>query len=142
MSFSSQVKKGADNYIIDAMKIVSKSFDETSKKIVRDTAVDTGKLRNNWTASFISPATSVNRPSDGYAGTGAFEEGKKQKTKGVDSLKSIDEVVKSINAGKVGQTINLTNCQPYAVKMEIGGYKSAPKGFLITNVMSAGKTYK
>lgn len=132
MSFSSQVKKGADNYIIDAMKIVSKSFDETSKKIVRDTAVDTGKLRNNWAASFISPATSVDRPSDGYAGTG----------NGVDSLTSINEVVKNINTEKVGQTINLTNCQHYAVKMEMGGYDSAPQGFLIRNVMSAGKTYK
>lgn len=132
MSFSSQVKKGADNYIIDAMKIVSSTFDGTSKKIVRDTAVLTGKLRNNWTASFISPATSVDRPSDGYLGSG----------NGVDSLTSIDEVVKNINSEKVGQTINLTNCQPYAVKMEIGGYDSAPKGFLITNVNSAGKTYK
>jgi len=114
------------------MVIVSKVFDRRSKNIVRDTAVDTGKLRNNWTASFISPATSVDRPSDGYAGTG----------NGVDSLTSIDEVVKNINPEKVGQTINLTNCQHYAVKMEIGGYDSAPQGFLIRNVMSAGKTYK
>jgi len=132
MSFSSQVKKGAEQYMVDAMKIVKGEFNRIGSNIIRDTAVDTGKLRNNWSASFVAPAQGVNRDSDGYAGTGG----------GKDSKESLKSVVDKIDKEKVGKNINFTNCLSYAEKIENGGFDSAPEGFLAKNVFPSKEVFK
>lgn len=130
MTFALKVKKGTKQYMVDAMAIVEKEFERVSNQIVRDTPVDTGKLKNNWSASFGSPASGVNRRDDFGSGRGA------------ESYESIKRVVNGIDIGKLGTHIFLTNCLEYGAKMEFGGFETAPQGFLITNVMSAGKTFK
>lgn len=131
MSFASQVKKGADQYIVDAMKVVSNVYSQASYKVVGRTPVDTGRLENNWNASFGS-ASPVSRESAGS------ERG----SSGKDSFESIDRVTKLINETKLGESIFLTNGLAYAQDIEMGKSGQAPAGMMRLSVKEAGGTYK
>lgn len=131
MSFASQVKKGADQYMIDAMKVVSDSYLNTSDKVITRTAVLTGKLKNNWSGSFGSPSV-VNRNTSG------FELG----SSGADSFDSAKRVAKLIDPSKVGKNIYLTNGLDYAEDIEMGKSGKSPRGMLRVSVREAGGTYK
>ena len=137
MSFSSQVKKASSDMVKDAMAIVKDEYKRIGENIIKDTSVDTGKLRNNWTASFTSPAVGVNRNSDID-----IKQRFKSAEGGKDSKESLKSVSQKINKSNAGEKIYFTNSLSYAKKVEEGGYSKAPQGFLVKNVVPSKEVFK
>ena len=98
--------------------IVKKSFIGLSVDIIKDTPVDSGRLRNNW-----FPA--INK----YSAV---------KTDNIDKSGSvaISNVTSLSTRYKLGDTITLTNNLPYASRIEFLGWSKlkAPKGMVRINV--------
>ena len=115
-------------------------FSATCNDIIQDTPVVTGKLKNNWTASFTSPASGVNRNPEGGAEAGTkalFGSGG-----GGDSISSYQEVASKIDDKTITkrESIFFTNCLDYADEIEHArGSKKYqnPAGMLRKNVVSA-----
>lgn len=85
-----------------------------SSAIIKDTPVDTGRLRSNWMPSVGSPDTSQ-VPATSEAQT----------------ISALSGVVGNLT---MGQTFYLTNNLPYAAAIEYGHSKRFPEGMLRKNV--------
>lgn len=108
-SFSQQVQAGvrlAKDANIGAVRATLLGM---ARKVIQDTPVDTGRLKNNWYAS--------NR------GLG------RQSTKATDAsgTNSLKRVVAALQKLKAGQTFYLYNNLPYARVVEYGLYPNPPK---------------
>lgn len=80
-----------------------------ARKVVMDTPVDTGRLKNNWYASNRALGT--------------------QSTKAVDpsGTNSLKRIVAALQRLRTGQTFYLYNNLPYAKVVEFGLYPNPPK---------------
>ena len=139
MTFASEVKEFKKVAEENAAKIVAKRFEMTCTKIVDETPVVSGKLKNNWTATFTSAASGVDRKSEIDPTRLLF--GGVNDVPAMDSRNSIKEVVSKIKPKEIGNPLFFTNCLDYADDVE--GQKSSknyqgPKGFLRRNVLVAG----
>jgi hypothetical protein len=85
-----------------------------SSAIIKDTPVDTGRLRSNWMPSIGSP--------DSTQGTATSE------------ADTISKVASTTTGLKMGDTFYLTNNLPYAAAIEYGHSKRFPEGMLRKNV--------
>ena len=85
-----------------------------SSAIIKDTPVDTGRLRSNWMPSIGSP--------DSTQGAATSE---------ADTISKVASTTASI---KMGDTFYLTNNLPYAAAIEYGHSKRFPEGMLRKNV--------
>ena len=119
---------------------VREVFSATCSDIIQDTPVVTGKLKNNWTATFGSPASGVNRDPEG--GSEAAIKALFGSGGGGDSIASYKEVASKIDDKTIAkkESICFTNCLHYADDVE--GQKSnrnykGVKGFMRVNVLSA-----
>lgn len=95
-------------------KVVRGTLLSLSSAIIKDTPVDTGRLRSNWIPS-------INAPKSTEAGT----------TSEAAVIGEISAVVANL---KLGDTFYLTNNLPYAVAIEYGHSKRFPEGMLRRNV--------
>tara|TARA_R110000823_G_scaffold203197_2_gene334054 strand:+ start:1594 stop:1968 length:375 start_codon:yes stop_codon:yes gene_type:complete len=87
-----------------------------TKKVIKETPVDTGRLRGNWQASLNVPELGVLQSKD-RGGNNA-----------------ISDANSAVSALKLGDIFWFTNNLPYARRMEEGGSNQAPQGMLRTNV--------
>lgn len=85
-----------------------------SSAVIKDTPVDTGRLRSNWMPSIGSP--------DSTQGTATSE---------ADTISKVANTTASL---KMGDTFYLTNNLPYAAAIEYGHSKRFPEGMLRKNV--------
>lgn len=112
MSFASQVDKMADKAAVRTSKMVRGTILGVMRDTIKDTPVDTGRLRNNWFASIGSPVD-AEREQGGKAASAS-------KANAADVTKKF----------KMGDEIYFTNNLPYAMITEFGGMVngSARKG--------------
>lgn len=95
-------------------KVVRGTLLSLSSAIIKDTPVDTGRLRSNWIPS-------INAPKSTESGT-------------TSEANVISEVSSTTASVKFGDTFYLTNNLPYAVAIEYGHSKRFPEGMLRRNV--------
>ena len=95
-------------------KVVRGTLLSLSSAIIKDTPVDTGRLRSNW------------MPSIGSASSAQIEA-----TSEADAIGKLSGTVSSLS---LGQTFYLTNNLPYAAAIEYGHSKRFPEGMLRKNV--------
>ena len=97
----------------DLMKRVNREIRRelrrTCKKIIQDTPVDTGRLKNNWYASNRQVGVRTNKSTD---------------PTGKNSLARVD---KALSRLKIGQRFHFFNNLPYARVVEFGLYPNPPK---------------
>jgi hypothetical protein len=108
-SFSQEVAAGvklAKDANIGAVRATLLSM---ARRVIQDTPVDTGRLKNNWYASNRGLGRQRNRGLD---------------PSGANSLK---RVVAALQRLKVGQAFYLYNNLPYARVVEFGLYPNPPK---------------
>lgn len=100
-------------------KIIRGTLFDLTSAIIKDTPVDTGRLRGNWMAS-------INRK-------------RRTKTETTDSNggKTIERAKAVIKRFKMGNTYFLSNNLPYAKKIEYGGSQQSPRGMARINVARA-----
>ena len=82
---------------------------KTCKKIIKDTPVDTGRLKNNWYASNRRVGVRTTKATD---------------PSGKNSLARVE---KALSRLKVGQRFHFFNNLPYARVVEFGLYPNPPK---------------
>ena len=104
MSFSSDVHRIAEKMGDTVENVASATFIELFSAVIRDTPVDSGRLRGNWQTTKNSPAT-----------------GELARTGGSGAIAEVHSKV-----DKLG-TYYLTNNLPYATVAEFGGWGSGPK---------------
>jgi hypothetical protein len=95
-------------------KVVRGTLLSLSSAVIKDTPVDTGRLRSNWIPS-------INAPKLIEAGT-------------TSEASAISDVASTTARVKFGDTFYLTNNLPYAVPIEFGHSKRFPEGMLRRNV--------
>lgn len=95
-------------------KVVRGTLLSLSSAVIKDTPVDTGRLRSNWIPS-------INAPKLIEAGT-------------TSEASAISDVASTTASVKFGDTFYLTNNLPYAVAIEYGHSKRFPEGMLRRNV--------
>lgn len=97
----------------DLMKRVNREIKRelrrTCKKIIKDTPVDKGRLKNNWYASNRAVGIRTNKQND------------------PSGKKSLARVDKALSRLKVGQRFHFFNNLPYARVVEYGLYPNPPK---------------
>ena len=103
MSFESQVDKMAENAAKRASMMVRGTVLGIMRDTIKDTPVDTGRLRNNWFASIGSPVD-AEREQGGKAASAS-------------KANAVDVATKF----KMGDEIYFTNNLPYAMVTEFGG---------------------
>ena len=128
MSFDSEVKAYTKIALKDAHKVVKKVVHQVMVETVDKTPIDTGKLKNSWYASFVSPSSS--------------DTGRSPDTSGRDSLDSADRVTSKINKSKIGESIYFANSLKYAQLIEFGASGQAPAGMMRRAMMNAVKDFK
>lgn len=106
----------ADNAVAattDLMKRVNqeirRGLRRTCKQIIKQTPVDTGRLKNNWYASNRRVGIRTNKSTD---------------PSGKNSLARVDKALARL---KVGQRFHFFNNLPYARVVEFGLYPNPPK---------------
>ena len=112
MSFSLDLSRAINKAKGKQELVVKKVMIEAFSKVVKKSAVDTGRFRANWQASV---GTYSRSPGD------AFD-------------KSGDATIRKIKQDVLGMDISqrcyLTNALPYAVRLERGWSKQAPAGMI------------
>ena len=103
MSFASQVDKMADKAAVRTSKMVRGTVLGVMRDTIKDTPVDSGRLRNNWFAS-------IGRPVDAEREQGG-------KAASASKANAVDVASKF----KMGDEIYFTNNLPYAMIIEFGG---------------------
>jgi hypothetical protein len=88
------------------------------RRVIRETPVDTGRLRGNWQSSLNVPE---NAPIERFQ-------------KAQSSGSSSAEVSSTINRLQIGNIFWFTNNLPYARRIEEGYSLQAPQGMLRRNV--------
>jgi hypothetical protein len=128
MSFDSEVKAYTKIALKDAHKVVREVVNRAMVITVDRTPVDTGKLKNSWYASFVSPITAINgRSEDGQGG---------------DSLNSAYDVTSKINQSRMGESIFFTNSLKYSEDIELGKSGQAPTGMMRRSMRDAVKGFE
>ena len=88
-----------------------------TRRVIRETPVDTGRLRGNWQSSLnvpeMTPTTRLQTSDSGTANT--------------DASATLDKL-------KIGDIFWFTNNLPYARRIEEGWSKQAPQGMLRRNI--------
>jgi len=88
-----------------------------TSRVIKETPVDTGRLRNNWQSSIGRPIRSEKAGVD-RSGAGA-----------------INEAAAVANKMELGNVFYFTNNLPYAARIEFQGHsEQAPQGMLRVNV--------
>ena len=108
-----------ENDLIRASVNLSKFHEKTirgtllsfTRRVIRETPVDTGRLRNNWQST-------LNVPASGELQTGKPEQ----------------DAESSLSSLKIGNIFWFVNNLPYARRIEEGYSKQAPQGMLRRNV--------
>ena len=103
MSFASQVDKMAEKAAVRTSKMVRGTVLGIMRDTIKDTPVDSGRLRNNWFASIGSPVD-AERDQVGKAASAS-------------NANAVDVASKF----KMGEEIYFTNNLPYAMVIEFGG---------------------
>jgi len=129
MSFDLEVKNYTKVALIDAHKVVRKVVNTAMVDTVDKTPVDTGKLKNSWVASFLSPI---------FATEGRLPDGKEA----ADSFDNVERVTSKIDKSKIGESIYLTNSLHYAKDIEDGASFRAPTGMMRRAMRNAVKDFK
>jgi len=88
---------------------IRRELRRTCKKIIKQTPVDTGRLKNNWYASNRRVGVRTTKATD---------------PSGKNSLARVD---KALSRLKVGQRFHFFNNLPYARVVEFGLYPNPPK---------------
>ena len=114
--FNKDMKRATLNINLKSEKVVRSVALQLFGAIIKDTPVDTGRLRSNW-------QTNIGAPSNGTIT--AFD---KNGTLAVGLLKT------EVGFYKIGEKIFLTNNLPYASAIEDGHSKQRPNGMVKTNV--------
>ena len=128
MSFSLDLSKFTSLTEKKMTTVIKRTFIGLSSDIIKDTPVDSGRLRNNW-----FPA--INKFSE-----------KTTKRTGKEGTARISDAVRVGNRFELGDTITLTNNLIYAKDIEFGLYgegsktiggfsKKAPAGMVGINVI-------
>jgi len=113
-------KQDMHNYTINLGKqtdeVVRGTLFDLSSAIIKDTPVDTGRLRGNWMAS-------VNKRHN-------------RTTKRTDSTgnSTIGQISQDIQLMGLGHTFYLMNNLPYAERIEYGYSGQAPQGMVRKNI--------
>jgi len=89
-------------------KLVRKIILDGMGRLIRQSPIDTGRFRANW-------STSINAMSEGTTES---------------TVSDIQKSTKGISAYKLGQTAFLHNNLEYAVPLEYGSSKQAPAGWI------------
>ena len=110
MSFASQVDKMAENAAKRASKMVRGTVLGIMRDTIKDTPVDSGRLRNNWFASIGSPVSKERE-------MGKTKKGNTSKAASAANANAVDVASKF----KMGDEIYFTNNLPYAMVTEFGG---------------------
>lgn len=132
MSFAKSVKDATLGLKGMALRSVKATIRNTCQRIINDTPVDSGRLKNNWYASNRNPPKRTTMAQD--------KSGQRSKVRVEEALARL----------KVGQNFYFVNNLPYARTVEYGLYpnppknptgktvngfsKQAPQGMLRTNV--------
>lgn len=117
MSFDREYKKACKNVNLKAEKAIRAIALQLFGAIIKDTPVDTGRLRGNWQTTIGTPAS------------GSFENSKDR-----NGSVSGGSMRARVGQYKVGQKLFLTNNLPYAKAIEDGHSKQRPFGMVKTNV--------
>jgi len=91
-----------------ASMIVRKIVLDGMRQLIRQSPIDTGRFRANW-------STSINAMSEGTTES---------------TISNIQKSTQGIQGYKLGQTAFLHNNLEYAVPLEYGSSKQAPKGWI------------
>lgn len=129
MSFDLEVKNYTKVALEDAHKVVKKVVNTAMVDTVDKTPVLTGKLKNSWVASFLSPI---------FATEGRLPDGKEAS----DSFDSVERVTSKIDKSKIGESIYLTNSLHYAKDIEDGYSGKAPTGMMRRSMRDAVKGFE
>ena len=103
------------------------------KKLIRQSPVDTGRFKANWGTSIGKIDDSIVEMSGTKTKFGLLWEGKK--STGSDFARSSQE----IKNYKFGQTMFLQNNLQYAISLEFGTSKQAPKGWIRNTAITMQK---
>lgn len=116
MSFSSDVSRIAKKMGEDAETVASATFIELFSSVIKDTPVDSGRLRGEWQTTKNSPAQN----EAGRTQTGST---------GIATAEAIFTITKP-------DTYYLTNVMPYAERVEFDGWShtKAPRGMVRINI--------
>ena len=103
--------------------VVKKTFIQLSTAVIKDTPVDSGRLRGNW-----QPA--INKYEEDVTDT-----------KDKSGAKAISNVVIDANRYKLGDTLTMSNNLPYAHRIEYLGWSKvkSPSGMVRKNILSFKK---
>ena len=113
-NFAAILKEAGDKVNL----VVRKTALQLQTRMVQRSPVDTGRFKNNWTTGIGVVNTDTTTDTD-LTGTG-----------------SIDRTVSAVSDWKPGQTINLTNSLPYAMRLEYDSWsKQAPSGMVRLTVL-------
>lgn len=110
MSFASQVDKMADKAAVRTSKMVRGTVLGIMRDTIKDTPVDSGRLRNNWFASIGQPVSQERE-------MGKTKKGNTSKAASASNANAVDVA----NKFKMGEEIYFTNNLPYAMVIEFGG---------------------
>lgn len=117
MTFKAEYDKAVRNINLKCDKAIRAIGLQLFGAIIKDTPVDTGRLRGNWQTTIGSPASGSFPSSTDKNGSIS---GAAMKAK--------------VSQYKVGQKLFLTNNLPYAQAIEDGHSKQRPYGMVKTNV--------
>lgn len=115
MTFSIQLKRYGAKSIDAVDRVRRRVIIELFSAIIRETPVDTGRLRSNWQITLRSPATG---------------------TLGIRDVSAvIAEAEAAANASKGDDVVIMRNNLPYAYRIEYEGWsKQAPEGMVRRNI--------
>ncbi len=115
MTFSIQLKRYGAKSIDAVDRVRRRVIIELFSAIIRETPVDTGRLRSNWQITLRSPATG---------------------TLGIRDVSAvIAEAEAAANASKGDDLVIMRNNLPYAYRIEYEGWsKQAPEGMVRRNI--------
>ena len=122
MSFSGDIEKFSKGSIETADKIRREFILKLFSAVIKDTPVDTGRLRGNWFPKVGSPSRE-----------------KKETAKENESIPRIPG-----NLGKFGDTVYMSNNLDYAAGIEYEGRSriKAPAGMVRINIARSGTILK
>jgi len=117
MSISKQLNRATLNLKGFAEEQVRGTLFSLTSRVIKETPVDTGRLRNNWQSSIGSP---LRGELSGVDKTGA------------GAIRRANSTIANL---ELGETFYFTNNLPYAARIEFEGYSDqAPSGMLRVNV--------
>jgi len=117
MSLGKQLERATLNLKGYAEEQVKGTLFSLTSRVIKETPVDTGRLRNNWQSSLGAPLRGE------LSGTDATGAG------------AIRRAAATIDKMDIGDTFYMTNNLPYAARIEYEGWSpQAPAGMLRVNV--------